>query len=61
MENELEQKALDRLFLSARTYHGWKEIPVSEEVLKNLYDMMRVTYLRKWFSVQFFSLKRDGC
>jgi 3-hydroxypropanoate dehydrogenase len=37
----LDQNALDTLFLSARTHNKWKPEPVSEETLRQLYDLVR--------------------
>ena len=37
----LDQKALDTLFLAARTQQGWRDEPVHEERLRALYDLMR--------------------
>jgi len=36
---KLEASALDRLFRTARTRDGWTDRPVSEEQLRELYDV----------------------
>ena len=37
----LKDDVLDVLFRSARTYNGWLEKPVSDESLRELYDLMK--------------------
>ena len=37
----LDNDALDSIFRSARTYNGWLDKPVSEETLRELYDLMK--------------------
>lgn len=37
----LGDDALDVLFRTARTYYAWKDIPVSDETLRQLYDLMK--------------------
>jgi len=37
----LNQQALEQLFLSARTHNGWQDKSVSEEILKQLYDLIK--------------------
>lgn len=37
----LNQQALEQLFLNARTHNGWQNKPVSEELLKQLYDLLK--------------------
>jgi 3-hydroxypropanoate dehydrogenase len=37
----LNQQALEQLFLNARTHNGWQDKPISEEVLKQLYDLIK--------------------
>jgi len=37
----LNQQALNQLFLNARTFHGWKNIAVEDEILHRLYDLMK--------------------
>lgn len=41
MHEPLLQNALDQLFLNARTYHAWKDQPVSDELLQNVYDLAK--------------------
>jgi 3-hydroxypropanoate dehydrogenase len=41
MTNELDDRALDRLFRAARTRNGWTEQPVTEQQLRELYDLMK--------------------
>jgi 3-hydroxypropanoate dehydrogenase len=41
MTNKLDDRALDRLFRAARTRNAWTEQPVSEEQLRELYDLMK--------------------
>lgn len=38
----LTQQALDRLFLEARTHNGWLDRPVSDDVLRQVYDLARM-------------------
>ena len=38
----LDAKALDLLFLNARTQNGWLPTPVSDDQLRRLYDIMRM-------------------
>ena len=37
----ISQEAIDQLFLEARTHNGWLDRPVSEETLRQLYDIAR--------------------
>ncbi len=37
----LNNQALEQLFLNARTHNGWQDKPVSEELLKQLYDLIK--------------------
>ena len=39
--NPLPDDALDQLFRKARTYHGWRPEPVSDNQLRTLYDLMK--------------------
>src|SRR5437868_12302659 len=41
MNRPLENEALDTLFYQARTYNVWLDQPVSEELLRRLYDLMK--------------------
>lgn len=37
----LNNQALEQLFLNARTHNGWQDKSVSEEILKQLYDLVK--------------------
>jgi 3-hydroxypropanoate dehydrogenase len=41
MASALEPAALDQLFRSARTFNEWRETPVDERVVKELYDLLK--------------------
>lgn len=41
MNNVLVDKALDQLFREARTHGAWLDRPVSDETLRQLYDVMK--------------------
>jgi 3-hydroxypropanoate dehydrogenase len=41
MTDKLDNRALDRLFRAARTRNGWTEEPVTEQQLRELYDLMK--------------------
>jgi 3-hydroxypropanoate dehydrogenase len=41
MTNKLSDAALDRLFRTARTRNGWTDRPVTEQQLRELYDLMK--------------------
>lgn len=41
MHHPLTDEALDRLFRTARTYNAWLDRPVSDEALRQLYDLMK--------------------
>lgn len=41
MPDTLDELALDRLFRTARTHNGWTDRPVSEDQLRELYDLMK--------------------
>src|SRR5260370_27463920 len=41
MSNVLDDKALDQIFREARTHSGWLDKPVSDETLRQLYDLMK--------------------
>jgi len=41
MTNKLDDRALDRLFRAARTRNAWTEQPVTEQQLRELYDLMK--------------------
>lgn len=38
----LDGQALDRLFLEARTHNGWLDRPVSDDLLRQVYDLARM-------------------
>ena len=42
MPSNLDQAALDQLFNTARTHNAWQSRPVSDELLKRVYDSMRM-------------------
>jgi 3-hydroxypropanoate dehydrogenase len=39
--NVLADEALDRLFRDARTHHAWLDRPVSDDMLRRLYDLLK--------------------
>jgi 3-hydroxypropanoate dehydrogenase len=41
MRNQLSEEALAQIFLEARTYNGWLDKPVTDEQLRQLYDLMK--------------------
>jgi len=41
MTDRLDNRALDRLFRTARTRNSWTEQPVTEQQLRELYDLMK--------------------
>jgi 3-hydroxypropanoate dehydrogenase len=41
MSHPLNDEALDQLFREARTHNAWLDRPVSDEVLRRLYDLMK--------------------
>jgi 3-hydroxypropanoate dehydrogenase len=41
MKQPLNDAALDQLFREARTYNAWQDRPVSDETLRQLYDLMK--------------------
>ena len=42
MPTALDDKALDQLFREARTQNGWQDKKVSHEVLRQLYDLLKM-------------------
>lgn len=42
MSSALDQTALDQLFDAARTHNAWQKRPVSNELLKRVYNSMRM-------------------
>lgn len=41
MSTKIDLAALDRLFRSARTHNGWRDTPVSDAELRELYDLVK--------------------
>src|SRR5437868_8772946 len=41
MRQPLNDEALDQLFRQARTHNAWLDRPVSDELLRRLYDLMK--------------------
>src|SRR5271167_5027167 len=41
MNQALRDEALDQIFRKARTYNGWLDKPVSDETLRQIYDLMK--------------------
>lgn len=41
MSNRLNEEGLDLLFRQARTHNGWLDRPVSDDTLRQLYDLMK--------------------
>ncbi|MCR4318518.1 MAG: malonic semialdehyde reductase [Planctomycetes bacterium] len=41
MGKRIEDSALDAIFREARTHNGWQDKPVPDELLKELYDLMK--------------------
>jgi 3-hydroxypropanoate dehydrogenase len=41
MIEQLSEEGLDLLFRAARTHNGWLDKPVSDDVLRSLYDLMK--------------------
>src|ERR1044072_4894595 len=41
MKNQLSEEALAQIFLEARTYNGWLDKPVTDDTLRQLYDLMK--------------------
>jgi len=41
MRSPLSDEALAQIFLEARTYNGWLDKPVTDEQLRQLYDLMK--------------------
>jgi 3-hydroxypropanoate dehydrogenase len=42
VSNKLDDLALDRLFRTARTRNGWTDRPVTEQELRELYDVVKL-------------------
>ena len=41
MSNTIQRSALDQLFDEARTYNEWSEKPVDEQMVRELYDLLK--------------------
>jgi 3-hydroxypropanoate dehydrogenase len=41
MRNAVSAESLDQIFRTARTYNGWSDAPVEEEVVRDLYDLLK--------------------
>ena len=41
MQRPLSDEALDQLFRNARTHHAWSDRPVSDDLLYQLYELMK--------------------
>src|SRR5246127_3063250 len=41
LRHRLNDDALDTIFRTARTYNGWRDKPVSDETLREVYDLMK--------------------
>ena len=41
MSEAINPTALETLFTAARTHNGWLDMPVSDQVLREIYDMMK--------------------
>jgi 3-hydroxypropanoate dehydrogenase len=41
MKNVLADEALNQLFREARTYSGWLDKPVTDDLLRRIYDLMK--------------------
>ncbi|RBW48800.1 malonic semialdehyde reductase [Marinobacter sp. F3R11] len=42
MSQELESKALDQLFTGARTHNGWQSRPITDDTLRQLYELVKM-------------------
>ena len=42
MAEKLDSHALDQLFRTARTHNRWQERAVSDETLRELYDLLKM-------------------
>jgi 3-hydroxypropanoate dehydrogenase len=42
MEKPVDDKALDQIFREARTQNGWLDRPVSDDLLRRLYDLVKM-------------------
>ena len=41
MKSTLPDEALNQIFREARTHNAWLDKPVSDEILRQLYDLMK--------------------
>ena len=41
MSNQLNDEGLDLLFRKARTHNAWSDKPVSDDILRQLYDLLK--------------------
>src|SRR5262245_24408920 len=41
MKNVLADEALNQLFLEARTYSGWLDKPITDDLLRRIYELMK--------------------
>ena len=41
MAHAIDDAALDQIFRTARSYNGWQEKPVSDELLHQIYDLLK--------------------
>jgi 3-hydroxypropanoate dehydrogenase len=41
MRNAIASEALDQIFRTARSYNGWRDTPVHEGVVRELYDLLK--------------------
>jgi 3-hydroxypropanoate dehydrogenase len=41
MSNSLQPSALDQLFRTARTFNGWTSKPVDEQLIRELYELLK--------------------
>lgn len=42
MADRLSKEALDQIFLEARTHNGWLDRPVSDDLLREIYDLTKM-------------------
>lgn len=42
MSSPLSEQALEQLFTNARTMNGWRDVPVTDEQIKALYDLVKM-------------------
>jgi 3-hydroxypropanoate dehydrogenase len=39
---QLSDASLDLIFRAARTYRAWRDVPVTDEILRALYELLRL-------------------